>query len=107
MKFQKIAIGIVMATSLVSCVGNQDNESLSTKSPVLNKVRLSGYSSKYYSVDDLSTKYKKCSVNKTQPIINDGGLINAVLCENSDVMPRFFKTALISVKDDETNFSYL
>jgi len=33
----KVAISIVMALSLVSCVGHQDQENLSTKSPVITK----------------------------------------------------------------------
>jgi hypothetical protein len=33
----KLAIGIIMASSLVSCVGHQDQENLSTKNPVIIK----------------------------------------------------------------------
>jgi len=35
---QKVAMGIIMASSLVSCVGHQNQQNLSTKNPIVNKV---------------------------------------------------------------------
>lgn len=90
---QKAAIGIVMASSLVSCVGHQDSENLSTKNSTVNKVQLSGYTKIDYTAKDISQSYYNYGVNVSNingTVSDSGNLYTTTLYKISGTSPYYF-----------------
>lgn len=100
---QKVAMGIIMALSLVSCVGHQDQENLLTKSPVVNKVQLSGYTKTDYKITDISFQdYNYCS-HDVDAIINNGGAMATQSCNYSSYSP-YYRNGLIVIDSNEYKY---
>lgn len=79
---QKLVIGIVMASSLFSCVRHQDQKKLSTKSPVINKVQLSGYTITNYTAKQLSLSTDPSCGSNINPVISEWGSVSGAICRH-------------------------
>lgn len=77
----KQLITIILAMGLIStsCISHEQ-ENLSTKGPVVNKVQLSGYTKTDYMAKDLGVL--ACCTSKPSGVINDGGFVASMTCTN-------------------------
>jgi hypothetical protein len=97
----KLAIGIIMASSLVSCVGHQDQENLSTKSPIVNTMQLSGYTKKDYTVKDITGDYYTYCSHDVNSIVNDAEVISTLACYKKDYYPYYYNILLTIDKENK------
>jgi hypothetical protein len=93
--YKKLVLSTITSLLLVSCMGNQDSENLSTKSPLLNKIQLSGYTKTDYTAKDISPNYYSSCSHSINSIINDGGIISGISCYYNSYNPYFFNGLII------------